>query len=79
MYKINSEARSRGIVCEQSMYVKEEEEEEGFYKFLPAYTADRLCQSWQSCPISDEYVYVYVYVYEGGSTPQKVAASQQCM
>jgi len=61
------------------MYVKEEEEEEGFYKFLPANTADRLGQSWQSCPISDEYVYVYVYVYEGGSTPQKVAASQQCM
>ena len=57
----------------------EEEEEEGFYKFLPANTADRLGQSWQSCPISDEYVYVYVYVYEGGSTPQKVAASQQCM
>ncbi len=26
-----------------------EEEEEGFYKFLPANTADRLCQSWQSC------------------------------
>ncbi len=25
------------------------EEEEGFYKFLPANTADRLCQSWQSC------------------------------
>ena len=29
--------------------VTEEEEEEGFYKFLPANTADRLCQSWQSC------------------------------
>ncbi len=28
---------------------EEEEEEEGFYKFLPANTADRLCQSWQSC------------------------------
>jgi len=28
---------------------KQEEEEEGFYKFLPANTADRLCQSWQSC------------------------------
>ena len=27
----------------------QEEEEEGFYKFLPANTADRLCQSWQSC------------------------------
>ena len=27
----------------------EEEEEKGFYKFLPANTADRLCQSWQSC------------------------------
>jgi len=26
-----------------------EEEEEGFYKFLPANTADRLCQLWQSC------------------------------
>ena len=26
-----------------------EEEEEGFDKFLPANTADRLCQSWQSC------------------------------
>ena len=26
-----------------------QEEEEGFYKFLPANTADRLCQSWQSC------------------------------
>ena len=25
------------------------EEEEGFYKFLPANSADRLCQSWQSC------------------------------
>jgi len=25
------------------------EEEEGFYKFLPANTADRLCQLWQSC------------------------------
>ncbi len=28
---------------------EEEEEEEGFYKFLPANTADRLCQLWQSC------------------------------
>ena len=26
-----------------------EEEEEELYKFLPANTADRLCQSWQSC------------------------------
>ncbi len=26
-----------------------QEEEEEFYKFLPANTADRLCQSWQSC------------------------------
>ena len=26
-----------------------EEEEEGFYKILPANTADHLCQSWQSC------------------------------
>ena len=25
------------------------EEEEGFYKFLPANTANCLCQSWQSC------------------------------
>jgi len=31
-----------------------EEEEEGFYKFLPANTADRLCQSWQSCSIHHE-------------------------
>ena len=29
-------------------YAQEEEEEE-FYKFLPANTANRLCQSWQSC------------------------------
>jgi len=28
---------------------EEEKEEDGFYKFLPANTADRLCQSWQSC------------------------------
>jgi len=31
------------------MVDRTEEEEEGFYKFLPANTADRLCQSWQSC------------------------------
>jgi len=29
--------------------LRKEEEEEGFYKFLPANTADRLCQLWQSC------------------------------
>ncbi len=38
-----------GVACQIQMDRAKEEEEEGFYKFLPANTADRLCQSWQSC------------------------------
>jgi len=38
-------------------------QEEGFYKFLPANTADRLCQSWQSCSNHHEIQTVY-YVVE---------------
>ena len=34
---------------ELDIHATAEEEEEGFYKFLPANTADRLCQLWQSC------------------------------
>jgi len=43
--------------------MEEEEEEEGFYKFLPANTADCLCQSWQSCSNHHEIWTVY-YVLE---------------
>ena len=33
----------------QGKQLTEEEEEEEFYKLLPANKADHFCQSWQSC------------------------------
>ena len=39
--------------------LSEEEEEEGFYKILPANTADHMCQSWQSCSNHHEVQTVY--------------------
>ena len=41
------------------MHLLEEEEEEEFYKLLPANKADHLCQLWQSC--SDLYKIQTVY------------------
>ena len=37
------------LVFSFAFLVHNTEEKEGFYNFLPADTADRLCQSWQSC------------------------------
>ncbi|DBA96010.1 TPA: hypothetical protein ACH3X1_001514 [Trebouxia sp. C0004] len=37
------------VLCKACPGCREEEEEEGFYKILPANTADHLCQSWPSC------------------------------
>ena len=39
--------------------LKEEEEEEEFYKLLPANKADHLCQLWQSCSDLHEIQTVY--------------------